>query len=101
MTSVDITFLSSRKRGISPDLRLVKRYLHENVDQINFRYFVNSEKFILFMGRKERKNSVENLSGIYTYSGSDSFYSPGYEEYLSTGWDTADGRRKCSVCMVY
>ena len=60
MTSVDITFLSSRKRGISPDLRLVKRYLHENVDQINFRYFVNSElspNYMVKRGIKQQKES--------------------------------------------
>lgn len=43
MASAKVTFLSSRGRGICPDLGLVKDYLSQNMEKVELRYFINNE----------------------------------------------------------
>ena len=44
MNKTELTFLSSRGRGLSNDLALVKDYLVEqSTDEMMFRYYLNNE----------------------------------------------------------
>ncbi len=38
-----ISISSSRKRGLTPDLRLVQKYLKNNIEDIEFSYFMADE----------------------------------------------------------
>ena len=40
----EIVFLSTKKRGLNPDLKLVKNYLFEKIENVSFKYFTSSEK---------------------------------------------------------
>lgn len=52
MTSTNISFVSSRKRGMTPDLMLVKDYLCRNIKEVSFRYFTKSELSGNYMYRR-------------------------------------------------
>ena len=43
-----ISISSSRKRGLTPDLRLVQKYLKNNIEDIEFSYFMADETCLLY-----------------------------------------------------
>lgn len=69
-----ITFLSSRSRGMSPDLKLVKSSLSAISDSVVFRYYVNNEvsaNYMVKQGVQYAKNRFcQDLSHIICIDGS-------------------------------
>lgn len=74
MSLTTVTFLSSRSRGMSPDLKLVKNCLSENMDYAAFRYYVNNEvspNYMVKQGIQYAKNIFcQDLSHIICIDGS-------------------------------
>lgn len=74
MIYTNITFLSSRKRGMNIDMKLIKDYLERTMDHINFRYFLESElnkNYMVKMGRQAaKKNFIHEKDNVICIDGS-------------------------------
>ncbi len=59
MVSNTVSFYSVRNRGITPEIHLIKRYLYNHIDDIDFRFFIRSEvnanEKITQMARRSRE----------------------------------------------
>lgn len=61
MKSREIAFVSAKSRGISPDLKLVKDYLEENIKEASFIYYLNTENSDNEMVKKGAKFSKKEF----------------------------------------
>ncbi|MDO4308243.1 MAG: hypothetical protein Q4C77_15600 [Eubacteriales bacterium] len=61
MPFTTISFLSSRNRGISPDLKLIEHNLGRRVEDVSLRYYVNSELISNRMLKEGRKKAKEQF----------------------------------------
>lgn len=61
MESREITFVSAKSRGITPDLKLVKDYLQKNIEDASFSYYINTENSTNEMVKKGAKYSKKEF----------------------------------------
>lgn len=58
MEKKKVSFVNTRNRGLTPDLKIVKEYLASHMDNVEFSYLTvneNSENFMVQMGAKSAK----------------------------------------------
>lgn len=61
MESREIAFVSAKSRGITPDLKLLKDYLQENIKDASFSYYLNTENSANEMVKKGAKFSKKEF----------------------------------------
>ena len=74
MKSTKVAFVSSKSRGLSPDLRAVKDYLFENLESVSFSYFTGNEnsknKYVKQGVKNANKEFCKNIENAICIDGS-------------------------------
>lgn len=74
MKTKDIAFISTRNRGLTPDLRIVKDYLAENIEDAAFSYLTVNENIKNPLVKKgivdTKKNYCKNIKNAIAVDGS-------------------------------
>lgn len=74
MEYTDVAFVSAKSRGLSPDLKIVKDYLFNHLENVSFRYFTRNENAKNRYAKRGIKNAnkefCKNIQNVICIDGS-------------------------------